>query len=202
METEHPELIILDLMLPDIDGLVLLSNLRSLSESPILVYSATSRKRDAILALRLGADDFVAKPYDIEDLRARVDVLLRRTASKPQAVGGTNEPESIHVGDLVVDRRRRQATLGGEPLQLTPTEYRLLSTLASRVDEILTREELAQRVWGYEDASSGRTIDVHIRRLRVKLSGGPVPPPSIVSVRGFGYKLVSDESANHAALAG
>jgi two-component system response regulator MtrA len=90
-------------------------------------------------------------------------------------------------------------TLGGEAIQLTPTEYRLVSALASRPDEILSRDDLATLVWGYQDASSGRTIDVHIRRLRVKLSHGPVPAPAIVAVRGFGYKMAVEDSADGAA---
>ncbi len=190
----RPALIVLDVMLPDVDGLVLCSTLKLLTDAPILVCSGTIRKRDAILALKLGADDFIAKPFDVDDLEARVGVLLRRPGRGNHAPAEQEQGE-MKIGRLAIDRSRRRVTLGGAALQLTPTEYRLLSTLASRPDEILSREELAQRVWGYQDASSGRTIDVHIRRLRVKLAGGPVPAPAIVSVRGFGYKLSPIETA-------
>ncbi len=189
----RPDLIILDLMLPDMDGLVLCSELRSQAQTdiPIIVCSGTSRKRDAILALRLGADDFISKPFDIYDLEARIEAVLRRAHQQSQQ--HATEPDHYRVGDLVIDRPRRHVTLGDDELQLTPTEYRLLYTMASRPDEVFSRDELAQRVWGYRDASSGRAIDVHIRRLRVKLDSASTAPPPIISVRGFGYKLVSSQ---------
>jgi two-component system response regulator MtrA len=199
LEQRRPDLIILDLMLPDVDGLVLCSGLKSIADVPIVICSATPQKRDAILGLKLGADDFVAKPFDIYELEARIEAVLRRTSHSRQAEPVAPPSDHIRVGDLVIDRSRRRVTLGGEPIQLTPTEYRLVSALASRPDEILSRDELAQLVWGYQDASSGRTIDVHIRRLRVKLSQGPVPAPAIVAVRGFGYKIALDESTSSAA---
>ena len=199
LEQRRPDLIILDLMLPDIDGLVLCSGLKSIADVPIVICSATPQKRDAILGLKLGADDFVAKPFDIYELEARIEAVLRRTSHSRQAEPAAPPSDHMRVGDLVIDRSRRRVTLGGEPIQLTPTEYRLVSALASRPDEILSRDELAQLVWGYQDASSGRTIDVHIRRLRVKLSHGPVPAPAIVAVRGFGYKIALDESSSSSA---
>jgi DNA-binding response OmpR family regulator len=202
LEEVRPDLIILDLVLPDVDGLVLCTDIKSQMDVPIIICSATTRKRDAILGLRLGADDFVSKPFDTYDLEARVEAVLRRAAARHETEP-TNEPDHYRVGDLVVDRFRRRVTLGNEELQLTPTEYRLLSALASQPDEVLTRDELAQLVWGYRDASSGRAIDVHIRRLRVKLDSASVPPPPIISVRGFGYKLARStrNSNNHSSVA-
>jgi two-component system response regulator MtrA len=195
LEDHRPDLVILDIMLPDVDGLVLCSELRAIADIPIIMCSGTSRKRDATLALRLGADDFVWKPYDIYDLEARIEAVLRRARQHPEPSVATSDegPQQYRVGDLTVDRMRRHVTLGGKELQLTPTEYRLLCTLASRPGDVFSRDELAQRVWGYQDASSGRAIDVHIRRLRVKLDSGPVPPPPIISVRGFGYKIAATE---------
>lgn len=192
LEQARPDLIILDLMLPDIDGLILCSDLKTIADVPIIIVSATHRKRDRVLGLRLGADDFIPKPFDIYELEARIQALLRRSAHTGDS-GRAVPSGDIRIGELVIDRTRRRVTLGGEPLHLTPTEYRLLSALASRPDEILSRDELAQLVWGYQDASSGRTIDVHIRRLRVKLGSGPVPAPPIISVRGFGYKISPEE---------
>lgn len=200
LEQTRPDLIILDLMLPDVDGLVLCSGLKAIADVPIVICSATPQKRDAILGLKLGADDFIAKPFDIYELEARVEAVLRRTSqTRVSAEVSPSPPDHIRVGELIIDRSRRRVTLGGEPIQLTPTEYRLVSALASRPDEILSRDDLATLVWGYQDASSGRTIDVHIRRLRVKLSQGPVPAPAIVAVRGFGYKMAVEDTANGAA---
>jgi DNA-binding response OmpR family regulator len=200
LEQTRPDLIILDLMLPDVDGLVLCSGLKAIADVPIVICSATPQKRDAILGLKLGADDFIAKPFDIYELEARVEAVLRRTSqTRVTADASPSPPDHIRVGELIIDRSRRRVTLGGEPIQLTPTEYRLVSALASRPDEILSRDDLATLVWGYQDASSGRTIDVHIRRLRVKLSQGPVPAPAIVAVRGFGYKMAVEDTANGAA---
>ena len=198
LDETHPDLVILDLMLPDVDGLVLCADLKARMDVPIIVCSGTNRKRDGTLALRLGADDFVAKPFDIYDLEARVEAVLRR-ASRAKAERPAAEPDHYQLGDLYISRTRRHVTLGNRDLQVTPTEYRLLSALASRPDEVLTRDELAQHVWGYEDASSGRAIDVHIRRLRIKLDSAPVPPPRIVSVRGMGYKMLSENSSSSVA---
>ena len=195
LEQTRPDLIILDLMLPDVDGLVLCSGLKAVADIPIVICSATPQRRDAILGLKLGADDFIAKPFDIYELEARLEAVLRRTNHSRAAQPSATPPDHIRVGELIIDRSRRRVTLGGEPIQLTPTEYRLVSALASRPDEILSRDDLATLVWGYQDASSGRTIDVHIRRLRVKLSQGPVPAPAIVAVRGFGYKMAVEEAA-------
>ena len=199
LDEMQPDLIILDLMLPDADGLVLCSDLKSRSAAPIIICSASNQTRDRVLGLKLGADDFIAKPFDIYELEARVEAVLRRTTQTRVADQSPSPPDHIRVGELVIDRSRRRVTLGGEPIQLTPTEYRLVSALASRPDEILSRDDLATLVWGYQDASSGRTIDVHIRRLRVKLSSGPVPAPAIVAVRGFGYKMAVEDTANGAA---
>ena len=203
LEDFHPDLVILDIMLPDVDGLVLCSELRALANVPIIMCSGTTRKRDATLALRLGADDFVFKPYDIYDLEARIEAVLRRARHRQEAPSPAKDegPQQYQVGELTVDRLRRHVTLGGKELQLTPTEYRLLCTLASRPGDVFSRDELAQRVWGYQDASSGRAIDVHIRRLRVKLDSGAVPPPPIISVRGFGYKLAAHEQAMATSVA-
>jgi DNA-binding response OmpR family regulator len=199
LEQTRPDLIILDLMLPDVDGLVLCSGLKAIADVPIVICSATPQKRDAILGLKLGADDFISKPFDIYELEARVEAVLRRTSQSRAPATSPSPPDHIRVGELIIDRSRRRVTLGGQSIQLTPTEYRLVSALASRPDEILSRDDLATLVWGYQDASSGRTIDVHIRRLRVKLAQGPVPAPAIVAVRGFGYKMAVEEGANGAA---
>jgi two-component system response regulator MtrA len=192
LEHAHPDLIILDLALPDADGLVLCSHLKTIADVPIIICSATTATRDRVLGLKLGADDFISKPFDVDEFEARVEAVLRRSSGTRPAE--PPERDVLRVGTLVLDWARRRVTLGGHPMHLTPTEYRLLATLMSRSDEVLTREELAQQVWGYYDSSLGRTIDVHIRRLRGKLGEGPVPPPAISSVRGFGYRIEEIEA--------
>jgi two-component system response regulator MtrA len=196
LERVRPDMILLDLILPDIDGLVLCYTLKSAANVPIVICSATSRKRDPILALKLGADDFIHKPFELDDLLARVEAVLRRapkiTASPPP------EPE-LRVGELLVEPARHRVQLGAELLSLTPTEFRLITVLASRPEQVLSRDELAQDVWGYSDVSHGRTIDVHVRRLRLKLQRARVPAPAIVSVRRSGYKLTAHETATSAA---
>src|SRR5438105_9215433 len=171
IERARPDLILLDLMLPDVDGLVLCSFLKGLADVPIVICTASARRSDPVLALKLGADDFVRKPFDVEDLLARIEAVLRR--APPRAVGAPPPPPrqtELRVGELLVEPARRRALLGSEQLTLTPTEFRLLTVLAARAEEILSRDHLAQEVWGYADVSNGRTIDVHIRRLRMKLA--------------------------------
>ena len=196
----NPDLIILDLMLPDADGLVLCSDLKARADASIIICSASTQTRDRVLSLKLGADDFIGKPFNIDELEARIEAVLRRTQGVKAAEPTPARPPSPQerVGDLVIDRSRRRVTLGSEPLQLTPTEYRLLCALAAHPDEVLSREELAQQVWGYADAGVGRAIDAHISRLRVKLNAAKAPPPPIVSVRGFGYKIADGSDANTA----
>jgi two-component system, OmpR family, response regulator MtrA len=221
LDEVNPDLIILDLMLPDSDGLVLCSDLKARSDAPIIICSATSRKRDAVLGFKLGADDFVAKPFQVDELLTRVQAAIRRSHARQKEfqtaeeraavrpptpagfVGGAAmpAPRSYHVGDLVVDHSRRSVKLGDLAVDLTPTEYRLVAALASRPDEVLSRQDLAQMVWGYQDASIGRSIDVHLHRLRTKLKDANpnVAPPAVVAVRGFGYKMTREASSQTAA---
>jgi len=199
LERAEPDLILLDLMLPDIDGLVLCSLLKSIADVPIVICTASTRRSDPVLALKLGADDFVRKPFEVEALLARIEAVLRRVP--PRASGPMPPPRQtdLRVGELLVEPARRRAALGGEPLALTPTEFRLVTVLAAHPEAVMTRDQLAQEVWGYADASNGRTIDVHVRRLRIKLSHHGVRGPSIVSVRGMGYLITPDETAISAA---
>ena len=221
LDEVNPDLIILDLMLPDSDGLVLCSDLKARSEAPIIICSATSRKRDAVLGFKLGADDFVAKPFHVDELLTRVQAAIRRSISRQReeqaaegrasmempapvsfaAVPPSTQPRSYQVGDLVVDHARRSVKLGDAAVDLTPTEYRLVAALASRPEEVLSRQDLAQMVWGYQDASIGRSIDVHLHRLRTKLkeASADATPPAIVAVRGFGYKITREAAAENAA---
>jgi two-component system, OmpR family, response regulator MtrA len=185
-----------DLVLPDEDGLVLCSVLKNTANVPILICSGTQRRRDAFLSLKLGADDFIAKPFDVYDLLARVEVLLRRAAQQPITESNALGRGPLRIGELVIDHALHHVSLAGNVLQLTPTEYRLLTVLAARPDQVVPRDALAKLVWGDPDTGSSRTIDVHIGRLRVKLSRAGRMAPQIVSVRGFGYKLVNTLSSS------
>jgi DNA-binding response OmpR family regulator len=197
VERAAPDLILLDLILPDADGLVLCAELRSATSAPILICSATVRRRDAALGLRLGADAFMAKPFDPAELRARVEALLRRRPDSDEPP--RRRAEGRRVGELSLERGGR-VWLGGTPMMVTPVERRILSALMDRPGDVLTRQDLVREVWGDRHIASDRTVDVHIRRLREKLSYGPVPAPPIVSVRGFGYRmLVPAGSATGAA---
>jgi DNA-binding response OmpR family regulator len=201
VEQLRPDLIILDLVLPDEDGLVLCSVLKNMANVPILICSGTQRRRDAFLSLKLGADDFIAKPFDVYDWLARVEVLLRRAAQ--HQAGEASVPRGpLRIGQLLIDHALHQVTLSGNILQLTPTEYRLLTVLAARPDQVVPRDALAKLVWGDPDTGTSRTIDVHIGRLRVKLSMGGRLAPQIISVRGFGYKIVSGSSSSSSTSSG
>jgi DNA-binding response OmpR family regulator len=145
-----------------------------------------------VLGLKLGADDFVAKPFDLDELEARIEAVLRR-ASRVREVP-TTPPDQIRVGELLISQSRGTVTLGGQAVHLTPTEYRLLVALASRPDEVLSRETLGQLVWGYQDLGTGHLIDVHIGRLRLKLRRASRLAPVIVTVRGKGYTIATEPS--------
>lgn len=190
IEHVRPDLILLDLMLPDTDGLVLTTALKTLTKAPIIICSARQEQVDRVLGLKLGADDFVAKPFDLDELEARIEAVLRR-ASRVREVP-TTPPDQIRIGELLISQSRGTVNIGGQVVHLTPTEYRLLVALASRPDEVLTRESLGQLVWGYQDLGTGHLIDVHIGRLRLKLRRASRLAPNIVTVRGKGYTIASD----------
>ena len=191
-----PSLILLDLGLPDEDGLLLCADLKAHVDVPVIICSGTTERRDRILGFKLGADDFIAKPFDGDELVARVEAVLRRTAKNtaPPPTAPATLPEQLRFGSLVIDQFSHEVKLASETLHLTPTEYRLLHTLVSHGGAVSSKEDLAQAVWGHYDAALGRSLDVHLFRLREKLEAngepsGPRAAPKIVSVRGFGYKI-------------
>jgi DNA-binding response OmpR family regulator len=200
IEHVHPDLILLDLMLPDTDGLVLTTALKTLTNAPIIICSARQEQVDRVLGLKLGADDFVAKPFDLDELEARIEAVLRRASRVREAP--TTPPDQIRVDELLISQSRGTVTLSGQTVHLTPTEYRLLVALASRPEEVLSRETLGQLVWGYQDLGTGHLIDVHIGRLRLKLRKASRSSPVIVTVRGKGYTIGSEstDSSNGAEL--
>jgi DNA-binding response OmpR family regulator len=177
-----PDVVVLDLGLPDIDGLDVLKMIRSVGRVPVIVATARDSEEVIVRALDLGADDYVVKPFSGEQLGARIRALLRR--------GGERAPDSVRVGELTVDRAAREAALAGEPLRLRRKEFDLLALLASRLGEVVPREEIAREVWGDPFAASSSTIDVHVSALRRALGETAAEPRYLVAVRGVGVKLV------------
>jgi DNA-binding response OmpR family regulator len=176
-----PDLIVLDLMLPDIDGIEVCKRIRQRSDVPILMLTARDEDVDKIIGLEVGADDYLTKPFNPRELVARVKSVLRRAAPERRQP----EEEVIRHGDLVVDAGRREARVGDREVQLAPKEFDLLWELLDHRGLVLTRDQLLERVWGYTFAGDTRTVDVHVRQLRRKL--GDASP--IVTVWGVGYKV-------------
>ena len=199
LKQAHPDLIILDLTLPDVDGLVFCTQLNTeASDVPFMVCSEGTLA-EKVLSFKLGAEDFVAKPYQVPELEARVEAILRRRAHPSVVHSPQHEPVSAatggtNLGGLRVDLARWRVTLDDKPLDLTPTEFQLLVFMARRPGEIISRQELARGVWGNESMSSSRTIDAYVRRISGKLSRSLHKtqdewPPRILNIRGLGYQL-------------
>jgi DNA-binding response OmpR family regulator len=178
---ETPALIVLDLMLPDIDGIEVCRRIRTSSDVPILMLTARDEDVDRIIGLEVGADDYLTKPFNPRELVARVKAILRRSAPERRQI----ESKQLTHGQLVVDAGRREAHVGDEEIQLAPKEFDLLWELLDHRGLVLTRDQLLERVWGYTFAGDTRTVDVHVRQLRRKL--GDASP--IVTVWGVGYKV-------------
>ncbi|HEU5317341.1 MAG TPA: response regulator transcription factor [Chloroflexota bacterium] len=201
-----PGAIVLELALPDADGLIFCAHMRSRTVAPILVYTVRSDTRDLLLSLRLGADDFVPKPAEPGEIDARVGALIRRAnrtarprgrtapAAQSAAAAPTNAPSARptvqRIGDLTIDREGLSVSVGGRPLYLTASELRILLVLARHLNEPLSRAELARLSGGPEHLAGSRSLDMHVRRLRAKLRGAHGQIPGIVPVRGFGYRMV------------
>ena len=191
---EKPDLIILDVMLPGIDGFEVCRILRKEMSVPILILSAKTDEIDKVVGLELGADDYISKPFSVRELMARVRATIRRGQfTEQQSSAKTLEetkPRTILKGhDLVVDTVRHQVTLKGAPLNLTPKEFELLSFLMQGKGQVFSREQLMEKVWGYTFDGSKRTVDVHMRWLRQKIEDNPETPKFLVTVIGFGYKF-------------
>jgi DNA-binding response OmpR family regulator len=180
-EAERPDLIVLDLMLPDLDGIEVCQKIRQTSEVPILMLTARDEDVDKIIGLEVGADDYLTKPFNPRELVARVKSILRRAAPERRE----RESETLEHGDLHIDAGRREVKVGEEEIQLAPKEFDLLWELLDHRGLVLTRDQLLERVWGYTFAGDTRTVDVHVRQLRRKL--GDASP--IVTVWGVGYKV-------------
>jgi DNA-binding response OmpR family regulator len=183
---EDIDLVVLDLMLPKVDGLEVCKRLRADSNVPIIMLTARGEELDKVLGLELGADDYITKPFSIREFRSRVRALLRRAGLPRER---PREVETIEAGELRIDPARRTVELAGEPVQLTYVEFELLSALAGEPARVFTREMLLRALWGDSAYREPRTIDVHIRHLREKLERDPREPEYIFTVRGVGYRF-------------
>ena len=187
-----PDLIVLDLMLPSLDGFEVTRILRKEMTTPILMLTARDDEIDRVVGLEVGADDYLTKPFSMRELVARVKAQLRRArlireelASQPSET----PQEKLTFGNLVLNQTRREVTLNGEPLQLKPKEYELLLFLAEHKGQMLSREFVLDRVWGWDYIGDSRTVDVHVRWLRQKIEPEPARPERIITVRGGGYRF-------------
>ena len=184
---DPPDLILLDIGLPGIDGLDALQQLRARGDAPVIFVTARRRELDEVLGLELGADDYVTKPFDLDVLLARIKALLRRVERSES--GPVQAPSPVIVGDLVLDPGAHTVTLAGRPVALPPREFDLLHTLALAPGQVVSVDALLARVWGAEYEGEPQVVYVHIRWLREKLEADPHHPRRIVTVRGVGYKL-------------
>jgi len=183
---ERIDLVVLDLMLPKVDGLEVCKRLRADSNVPIIMLTARGEELDKFLGLELGADDYITKPCSIREFRSRVRALLRRAGLPRERA---REAETIESGNLRIDPARRTVELAGESVQLTYVEFELLTALASEPARVFTREMLLRALWGDSAYREPRTIDVHVRHLREKLERDPREPEYIFTVRGVGYRF-------------
>ena len=184
-----PDLVVLDLMLPGLDGLEVCRQLRRESIVPILMLTAKDDEVDKIVGLEVGADDYMTKPFSMRELLARVRAMLRRSRMAQQA-GEADGAQAVRSGDLEADPLQRRVTLGEKSLQLKPKEFDLLVYLMQQRGRVLTRDQLLEKVWGYTFAGDTRTVDVHIRWLREKIEEDPGTPRRLETVRGVGYRFV------------
>lgn len=189
----RPALIVLDVMLPKLDGFEVCKRLRQRDDSAaILMLTARDEDLDKILGLELGADDYLTKPFESQELLARVRAHLRRV-QEYQSPGG--EPETIVVGDVMLDLNARDARIGGKAVGLTSREFEVLEFLARYANKAMPREKVFERVWGYAEEFNTNSLDVIIYRIRNKIEEDPGHPRRLVTVRGFGYKLASPDAA-------
>jgi two-component system OmpR family response regulator len=186
---EKPDLIILDIMLPRMDGMEVCRTLRKEMTIPILMLTAKAEEIDKVLGLEIGADDYMTKPFSMRELLARVHAMLRRSEMLQSTVEKNNaEQESIHSGQLEIDIGRHNIKYNGRTLEMTPKEFDLLVFLVRNKGQVFNREILLSKVWGYDYAGDTRTVDVHIRWLREKTEENPESPVHLITVRGVGYK--------------
>nr|WP_092073611.1 response regulator transcription factor [Dendrosporobacter quercicolus]NSL48000.1 response regulator transcription factor [Dendrosporobacter quercicolus DSM 1736]SDM64386.1 two-component system, OmpR family, alkaline phosphatase synthesis response regulator PhoP [Dendrosporobacter quercicolus] len=185
-KNEKPDLVVLDLMLPGLDGLEICRNLKSQQNTagiPIIMLTAKNEEIDKIIGLELGADDYLTKPFSPRELVARIKAVLRRSNKESLPAG------ELMIGKLRLNFSRYEAFLSKDKLELTPKEYELLKLFITNLGRVYSREQLLEKVWGYEYFGDTRTVDVHVRHLRAKLAAEPEIAEAIETVRGVGYRF-------------
>lgn len=182
----HPDLVLLDVMIPLISGVDVCREIRSRSKVPIIMVTAKTSEIDTVVGLEVGADDYVSKPYRLRELVARMRAALRRAPPPPDV---TANPGTLEVGDVCLDPERHEVFVRGEPVALPLKEFELLELLLENAGRVLTRDVLIDRVWGADYVGDTKTLDVHVKRLRAKVEVDPSKPRSIVTIRGLGYKF-------------
>jgi DNA-binding response OmpR family regulator len=185
-ERDRPDVILLDVMLPDLSGREVCRRIRASSSVPIIMLSALDEEVDKVVGLELGADDYITKPFGMRELRSRVRAVLRRATI---AAPGDAPGERLERGEVVLDAARRTVTVDGQPVELTYVEFELLHMLMASPGRVFSRTQLLDGIWGSSDFREPRTVDVHVRHLREKLEAEPSEPRYIVTVRGVGYRF-------------
>jgi two-component system response regulator RegX3 len=180
----HPDLVLLDVMLPDQSGIELCQQMRALKPIPIIMVTARDSEVDVVLGLELGASDYVAKPFRLRELVARMRAVLRRGAAVAE-----HHEEVLHVGPVRLDAGRREVTVHEQPVELSRKEFDLLSLLMSHSGQVVTRDGCIDRLWWDQELTDTRTLDTHIKRLRRKIEPDPANPRHLVTVRGVGFRF-------------
>ena len=181
-EDAHPDLVLLDVMLPGRDGIEICRDIRRVSGVPIIMLTARTDTTDVVSGLEAGADDYVSKPFKARELVARIHTRLRRIPVE------ADEPDELPIGDLVISTSSHSVRRGNDPINLTPLEFDLLLALARKPRQVFSREALVEEVWGYRHAADTRLVNVHVQRLRSKIETDPERPEIVITVRGIGYR--------------
>ncbi len=185
----QPNLVLLDIMLPKLDGLEVCRLLRREMAIPIIILTAKGQEIDKVVGLELGADDYITKPFSMRELLARVRAMLRRAEMVPATAPESDDKKLLTASSLVLDMEAHRATINGTDLDLKPKEFELLAFLMANQGRAFTRDQLLDQVWSYEYVGDPRTVDVHVRWLRKKVEGDPGSPRRIITIRGVGYRF-------------
>jgi len=188
-EALEPEIVLLDVMLPRLSGIDVCRRIRSIADTPVIMVSARREEIDTVVGLEVGADDYVAKPYRVRELVARMRTVMRRSRTRP--VNSFNGTAELQVADVALDRDRHEVTIGGKLERLPLKEFEVLALLMENAGFVVSRQTLIDRVWGFDYVGSTKTLDVHIKRLRSRIERDPAEPERIVTIRGLGYKYVT-----------